>query len=288
MNADLIENREVLCLPHLTALRLAGTDTAEFLDRQLTAPATGLAVGEARLACWCDPKGRVIAPLWLIRTDQQAFCMILATALAGTVQHRLALYVLRDDVRVQPVSASECVAGVESAEAAPPHAWPVLTWRPTARLTVVDSSFARVDPSGVAAWRRADIEHGLPWLDQATTQRFLPQALGMERWRAIDYNKGCYPGQEVISRTHYLGRLKRGLWRVQVEVAEAAVPGTEVNDSRGHALGHLLDAVHSEPGAAALAVLHDTCTDKVLSLGLQEGEVRVQLRHRVESETSSE
>jgi len=280
-----------LCLPHLGALRLAGTETSAFLDRQLTVPASKLQPGDGRLACWCEPKGRVVAPLWLVRHAQQAFSVILSAALVDSVCRRLRLYVLRDDVGVQSIAASECVAGVESIDDEAAADWPALSWRPRAKLAVLDVAEVTApgaNAAAVADWRLGDIEHGLPWLDETTTGRFLPQALGMDRWRAIDYNKGCYPGQEIIARTHYRGRLKRGLWRVRVNAAQSAVPGSDVTDTEGKLHGHLLDTVRSDQGAAALAVLHDSCTHEVLSLACHGEAVRLQQRYRVDSGTTSE
>jgi len=63
----------------------------------------------------------------------------------------------------------------------------------------------------VARWRAEDLVHGLPRLDAAQSEQWTPQMLSLERLRAFSVRKGCYPGQEIVARTHFLGKQKREL-----------------------------------------------------------------------------
>ena len=74
---------------------------------------------------------------------------------------------------------------------------------------VDDSNEASADPADLAQWRSEELLSGLTWLGMKTTNQFIPQMLGLERLNAVSFKKGCFPGQEVVARVKYLGKLKR-------------------------------------------------------------------------------
>ena len=99
-----------------------------------------------------------------------------------------------------------------------------------------------------AAWRASDLAHGLPRLGDDQVDRWTPQQLSLDRLRAYSVKKGCYPGQEIVARTHFLGQAKRGL--VLLEGDAPIAPGADV-----HVGGASSGTVVSAEGALALAVL---------------------------------
>ncbi len=253
-------------IPYLSCLRTSGTDAAEFLDAQLTVKLSSLRAGQRKPACWCNAKGQVLASLLVLRETADSFLLVLDSSLLNLVQQRLSLYILRSQVNLKPADDISI------------HALPGESDGPVWAQLLCGSDHQDGKPRAeqINAWQLQDINAGWCWLSTATSGQFLPQMLAMEHWQALDYKKGCYPGQEVIARAHYLGRLKRSLWRVQWEhpndVALPA-PGTHLSDQSGTVQGQLLISAHSAARvhgpskdlALGLAVLHDNHIDTVLS-----------------------
>jgi folate-binding protein YgfZ len=126
-----------------------------------------------------------------------------------------------------------------------------------ARGIALAPGHATVDAPAFDAWQRANIADRLPWIGPASTGRYVPQAMELERIGAIRFDKGCYPGQEIAARLHFRGGNKRGL-RV-VEAGEGHVEdGAGLIDASGALAGHVLYGVAAENGrpAEALAVVN--------------------------------
>lgn len=242
-------------VPYLSYLTVSGSDAATFLDAQFSVNVSTLNNQDRRLACWSNAKGQVIAALLVIRDDAERFTLILSADLIANVQQRMRMYVLRSQVTVEPG------AGVVCAPSA-------LEDQPLWRQLQVAEGADPADADALSGWRARDIEDGLCWLDSETSEQFLPQMLGMPQLNALDYKKGCYPGQEVIARAHYLGRVKRRLWRVSIDTdAESPLPlpGTPLAANDGQPAGTLMTAANCGSSTIGLAVLHDNHRDTVLS-----------------------
>jgi folate-binding protein YgfZ len=102
-----------------------------------------------------------------------------------------------------------------------------------------------------ARWKAFDLLHGLPRLPAEQREQWTPQQLSLERLQAFSVKKGCYPGQEIVARTHFLGKTKRGL--VLFEASTAVAPGSEVSNA-ARAVGSVVSASAGERHLA-LAVL---------------------------------
>lgn len=193
-------------LSHLSALCFSGADAGGFLHDQLSADINGLAIGEATFACYCEPKGRVLALLLVQRVDA-GYRVILSAALAQAVADRLKIYRLRAKVDIEAMH-DHAVLGFE-ADAAPPAQAIALPGSQRKLALLAEDPSAGVDDALQEAWRFADLQSGICWLGEKTSGEFLPQMLGFEELGAVNYRKGCYPGQEIVARTHYLGKVKR-------------------------------------------------------------------------------
>jgi len=110
--------------------------------------------------------------------------------------------------------------------------------------------------SDEGAWALEEIRAGRPLVVQATQDLFVPQMVNLERLGAVDFKKGCYPGQEIVARTQYRGVLKRRM--VRARVAAAAAPGNDLyaDDLPGQASGTVVNAAPApEGGSELLAVV---------------------------------
>lgn len=208
-------------LPYLTIHKVSGVDAGGFLHAQLAADISALADGQSCFAAYCSPRGQVIALLLICRQDP-AWFIITQASLASLVTNRLRMFVLRAKVTIEALHEMQ-VAGLNEHE--------IATAR-TAVFTPVGESlrYGLTAPgvehgAAVQRWRREEIRRGISWLQSETSERFLPQMLGLERIGAVSFAKGCYPGQEIIARTRYLGKLKRKPVLLELDGGPALKPG---------------------------------------------------------------
>lgn len=189
-------------ISYLDVLRLRGTDTRRFLHNQLSADIQSLQSGEASFACLCHPKGRVIA-LLLVQITGDGALLGCASALSAAVTARLGMFVLRDDVHIDRPEDLAVLAGPADSSGSEPALANAL---PGLAYALAPPGSAEAD---AGAWKAAELERGVAWLNAATSEQFLPQMLGYEGIGALNFRKGCFPGQEIIARTRYLGKLKQ-------------------------------------------------------------------------------
>jgi folate-binding protein YgfZ len=229
--------------PLLAVLRVRGADAIAFLDSQLTrnVPPSGT----ASPAGYCSPKGRLLATFVIWREvvagadAENAVGLLVPTDLAESIAKRLKMYVMRAKATIELVGDDTVVEGVIAAtDASLPVVWGVDHADGSTRIRYPDADgrirFARIGPApaagaGVddATWRWLDIRAGLPSITTATQDRFVPQMVNLEALGGVDFRKGCFPGQEVVARSQYLGKLKRRT--ALAAVAGDAVPAAGVD-----------------------------------------------------------
>lgn len=212
--ASITRNRSKLSteiIPYLAVARFSGADAGTFLQSQLSADIESLGVDESTLACYCTPKGKVLG-LLLVGREGGDFLLAGSHVLLPGILRRLKMYVLRSKVVIEE-EPSRAVAG-----------------SPGPAYRFVESGENRAD---VEAWRAQELRAGVSWLDEGSQERFIPQMLGFEGIGAVSFKKGCYPGQEIVARARYLGKVKRKPLIVEAENAPAPETGSKVRLLRG-------------------------------------------------------
>jgi tRNA-modifying protein YgfZ len=208
-------------LPSWASLRVTGPDAESFLQGQLS---SDVRPQGASWSSYNSPKGRMLAVLRLTRSAD-AFELRLPQDLLDPVSRRLRMFVLRSKVVLTPSAAASAGAAVAQAD------------------------------------RRALIEAGVPVVVPATQDHWVAQMANLDRIGGISFDKGCYTGQEVVARLHYLGNLKKRMFRVQGSGAPPA-PGTPIHEGLGdgQSVGDIVDAVDSGGGrfvaSAVLQIAH--------------------------------
>jgi len=264
-------------LPGHRVLVLSGRDAAAFAHAQFMNDVAGLPVGNWQWNGWLTPKGRLVALFALCKRNEQALWLLLPDADPTELATALQRFVFRSKVTLegradlvvsggfaQPARASqaqfsEIGDGIEldmGAEGGP-------------RVLRIGAG-AGLSTDGSDRWAAFDLEHGLPRLPPSQAGQWTPQQLSLDRLRAYSVKKGCYPGQEIVARTHFLGQAKRGL--ALFEAGSAMSVGSEVRDGE-RALGTIV----SVSGCHALAVLpreHDAVTLHADGIPLQEVPLR--------------
>ena len=201
----------MIALSYLSAIRFSGADAGDFLHNQLSADVLALTSGESTFACYCEPKGRVLALMLVCRLDE-SYYIIMARSLAATVADRLKIYVMRSKVTIE-VLTEYAVSGLQADDAPELSSTSIaavqLPHSDKWLLVNTDENRPDADTPAQDAWKISELKAGISWLCPETGGQFLPQMLGFDQLGAVNYRKGCYPGQEIVARTHYLGKVKR-------------------------------------------------------------------------------
>ena len=249
-------------LRHLGVIRARGAEAASFLQSQLTNDVLTLGPERARLAGFCSAKGRLQASFWVVRPQPDELLLICAADLLAPTLKRLSMFVLRAKCKLDDASAELPLLGVAGVGLVPTGALP---WqvRDTAlgktirvpdaagqpRCIVIGASVVALPDVPVLAldtWRWLDLQAGVPLIQAATVDKFVPQMLNYEVLGGVDFKKGCYPGQEVVARSQYRGTIKRRmfLFDADVDARADATPGTELFDARdpGQPAGMVVNA----------------------------------------------
>lgn len=195
------------------ALRLAGADAADFLQGYLTADLDGLTPNAALPMAYCTLKGRVLASGWVAGTPTDVLLLVGADV-ADALAKDLGKYLLFAKAKLQPVADGLAFAAEPATDA--------ITLPPTSyhlRLAPADS--------GHDAFANACVATGFVVATTATSQRFLPQMIGLTAIGAVSFAKGCYLGQEVVARAEHRGEVKQKLHRFETADGTPAV-GTDV------------------------------------------------------------
>lgn len=238
---------------------LEGRDALAFAQAQAMNDVAALGDGQWQWNGWLTPKGRLIALFALLRRDAQAAWLLVPDGAGPMLAEGLRRYLfrsklaiaLREDLHVSGAFAAH--ASASGAQAADEDGGVALdfTGAGGARTAWIGTRPGADDADALARWRAADLAHGLPRLGAAQRERWTPQQLSLERLRAFSVKKGCYPGQEIVARTHFLGQAKRGLALLHADAPVA--PGAEVR-ADGAVVGEVA-SVAEAPQVLALAVL---------------------------------
>jgi folate-binding protein YgfZ len=240
-------------------LSVTGEQAREFLHAQLTNDIANLARDRAALAGWCSAKGRLLAT-FLVVPSPDGFLLQLSRDLAAPVAKRLSMFVLRAKVRVADESEAWTQMGAWGDVPGAP-AMPLATTGGDASLLVrIDErrvlmlSRQAQAPAGArevpeAAWSLDEIRAGRPLITAATQDLFVPQMVNLEALGGVSFQKGCYPGQEIVARAQYRGQVKRRMKHLQAPAGVELKPGQEYEG------GTVVDAAPASSSVELLAVL---------------------------------
>jgi folate-binding protein YgfZ len=263
--ASCIEGEDFFALPAYSVVDLNGPDAVAFAHSQFANDVTALAIGQWQWNCWLTAKGRVIAVFALLHLGQDRVRLLLPDLPAAEMAAALGRFVFRRKVSLQ-ARTDLGVSGRFAAPAAARGQQLALTG------TDPESQGVELDLGGPGqprclvvapwsapevaqleqAWARADLQLGLPRLGADQREHWTPQQLGLERLSAYSVKKGCYPGQEIVARTHFLGKAKREALLLQVP--GTATPGMEVH-AAGEVVGRLASVAGHGP-TLGLAVVN--------------------------------
>ncbi|NMG74074.1 YgfZ/GcvT domain-containing protein [Aromatoleum diolicum] len=277
----------VVPLVHLGLIRSAGDDSVGFLHNLLSNDVKKLGADGAQWSSFNTPKGRMLASL--LMWNDAAGQMIAASAdVQPMLLKKLSMYVLRSKVQLGDAGADTVLIGVSGGDtsavlaragiAAPVAPMTqavagevrcirldernlVLALSSTSAPEIFDKLVASgAHKAGTAAWQLAMIRAGLPLITAATQEEFVAQMLNFEVIGGVSFSKGCYPGQEIVARTQYLGKLKKRMYRIHVNTDTAPAAGADVftPDFGEQSAGKLVNVVPAPDGGFEALVVMQT------------------------------
>ena len=291
-------------LNHLGVIAADGVDAASFLHSQLTQDFTALGLGEARLAGYCSAKGRLLASFVAWKEAHDQIRLACSAEVLSAVLKRLSMFVLRSKAKLTNASEATRLIGLSGeaardwlGEDAPARAW---TRTQVAGASIIRLPDAAGQPrylwAGVAdddtpegdsepeqalpdlplsTWQWLEVQSAVPNIVGATVEQFVPQMVNLEAVGGVNFQKGCYPGQEVVARSQYRGTLKRRGFLLHGEAPLAA--GQEIFHSGdpGQPSGMIVNAAPAPAGGwSAFAELKLSAAEAgSLHLGSIEGPV---------------
>lgn len=284
-------------LSHLGLIRVSGEEAPTFLQNQLSNDIRRVDANRSQLSSYCSPKGRMFTIFRLFAYGGHYY-LRMPTGLIEPVLKRLRMFVLRSKVTLDDASGD-----LQRIGAAGPGTHEALATQfgdvPAETNTAVETDSVKIlrvpgnerfeiyappdklqplwdaiattlTPAGADAWPLLDILNGIPNVYPETSEHFIPQMANLQLIDGVNFKKGCYPGQEVVARMQYLGKLKRSMYRLQAEDNQVPTPGTEVvsiTDGKPHEAGEIVDArALPDGGYTALAVLQIGSIEQKLEL----------------------
>ena len=295
-----LENGSVISpLTQYGVIRFSGEESLAFLQGQLSSDVARVEPESAQYSSYSSPKGRMLAS-FLIYRAQGDYLLQISADLQAAIQKRLSMFVMRSKTRASDATADLALIGVAGPQAAAtltratgvalPAELAASDWvqgliigLPNQRYQLVVAADAAAAvwqslleagavPVGEPVWRLTEVRAGTPWITSATQEEFVPQMANMELIGAVSFSKGCYPGQEIVARTQYLGKLKRRMLRVQFDAEASAGQEVFSAEMNGQASGRLmLSAPAANGGSEALVVVQMASVEHGLHLGHQSG-----------------
>ena len=283
-------------IQHFGLIRFSGADTQTFLHTQLSCDVAALKPGRSTYGAYCTPKGRMLASFLLWRTEADYF-MQLPSSLREPIQKQLTKYILRSKVKATDVSDDWTLIGVSGDDAAgrveqaaglapkelhdvasspdvmvlrlPIDRYEIVAARDKAP-GILEKLAAGAQQRDSEYWDWLEIRAGVPVVTPATQEQLVPQMANLDLIGGVSYEKGCYPGQEIVARMHYRGTLKQRMYRARVATAERLEPGEKLYSPAfgEQACGTVINAARSpEGGCDILAAIQIAAAEK--------GEVRL-------------
>jgi folate-binding protein YgfZ len=248
-----------------STIKVEGDDRVQFLQGQLTQDINLITQHKALFSGFCNPKGRVLA-FMLCYMDQATIHIQIDSSIEESILRRLKMYILRSKVSMSLLGDQFTCIGFMGSEAllkqgiqAPKSYLDIVrshdvmimrVGKNTERFQLMGeaskvNSFMQLNlpeytSMSIESWNNLNILDGVPDIYPSTQEAFIPQSLNMDLMDGINFKKGCYTGQEIVARTHYLGKVKRRMYRAFIESQEALTPGDQILNEKKEAIGQLV------------------------------------------------
>jgi hypothetical protein len=288
---QIVHSGNLICdLSHYGLIAAYGNDAETFLQGQFTNDISHVDSGHSQLSSYCTPKGRMLANFRIFKQDETWF-LSLPYELVEPTLSRLRMFVMRSKVTLEDaddalmrfgLSGATAVEQLKAITGSIPEVVDTVVQHENytlIRVAGIESRFeiyglldgmtqlwqaldVNAAPVGANIWELLNIQAGIPVIVTQTTEAFVPQMTNMELINGVDFKKGCYTGQEIVARMHYLGKLKRRMYRINIDTDQRPAPGDSLyteESKGGSGTGTIVNAQQQADGSYdALAVIQIT------------------------------
>ncbi len=291
-------------LSHMSVVDITGEDASSFLQGQFSNDLLQVSETQAQVTGYCSPKGRLLALPLIIGTGE-GYRLLLPASVKDAFLKRLGMFVMRAAVTLTERPDLACL-GLQAENAGSIDALPdelgalplapmdsassdeqqLVRWHDAAmgeslpRYLLVAGmdriqeiwTQSSLTKNNNLLWRLGDISAGIPSITSGVTESFVPQMINLQLIDALSFTKGCYPGQEIVARMQYLGKLKRHmcLFHMGADATTAPAAGDKLTSGTDQEAGIVVDAVqYSDQYTAILAVTKVSADDSTLQFNGQ-------------------
>ena len=258
-------------------IKVSGADAEEFLQNQFSNDIKKLDNYNLQINAYCQHQGKIIALFWVIRTDN-SFLLSFPIDLLEKVISRLQMFVIMSDVLIENASEEFSQIGLIDEKVEGSY---LINERMSLFITSPKEQIVKnstIDDE----WTKASIDSQLPEVFLSTSEMFVPQMLNLDIDEVgVNFSKGCYPGQEVVARLHYLGQAKRRLFSFQcdfeVQIGDnlycSSSKSAKVRGDRYKGSGVVVNTVKYHTNFYCLATLDVDVKDKKITINNKSGQV---------------
>lgn len=284
---DIEQSTILVDLSHRGLLKASGEDAEDFLQGQFCNDVRAVDISHSQLSAYCTPKGRILTSFRLFQSDDAYFMNMQRDVIDATLK-RLRMFVLRSKVTLDDVSNEFVQLGIsgpqasrllEAALGSVPNAINAVVCKGHIVCVRIPGQTSRFEVYGPEAemrplwqalsavaglvashyWTWLGIRAGIPVITAPVVEAFVPQMINLHWIDGLSFKKGCYPGQEIVARTHYLGKLKRRMYLAHINTPTCPAAGDDVHrlaEPQGQGAGKILMS-HSSPqgGCDVLVVM---------------------------------
>jgi len=252
----------------LGVICIEGDDALTFLQGQSTPDLRKIGLGQSVFGAFCNAQGRVIANGWF-QAIPTGFRLVISRSLVPSLMKRLRMYVLRAKVTVNDVSDDATLWLTREHEPLLTQEWVIqgpmgVTLVATQPDSLPDET-VKLEGDALALLL---IQAGIPLVTSETTERYIPHMLSMDALGGLSFDKGCYTGQEIVTRTQFLGKVKRTLYRIATDHSIQPEMGTAITArNTGEAIGEIFTwAQLPGGGGTGLSVIRNEVANEPLEI----------------------
>jgi len=270
-------------LDNRSLLKISGSDAESFLQAQLSNNINELDSSSIQLNAYCQHQGKMLALFWVMRSNDD-FLLSFPLDLLEIIKSRLQMFVIMSDVTIDDVTDDYLQIGVidENQNKA-------FTINDKLSLIITPSNeLEKLNISSKDTWDKACIDSSLPEVYLSTSEKMVPQMLNLDIDEiGVNFSKGCFPGQEVVARLHYLGVAKRRLFAFEsdseINVGDALFCSTsksaKARGARYKASGIVVSKVKYNMQFYCLATLEVASKDEKVTLHNEQGPILKRIKN---------
>ena len=226
-------------LNNRSLIKVSGEDSEVFLQSQFSNDIKKIQDYQIQINAYCQHQGKIIAIIWVFKKDE-AFYLSIPDDLKKLVLSKLNMFKLMSNVEIEDYSEKIYQYGLIKEDNNK-------SFKINENLSLLTTRKSLIDFQDNSHWEMACVNDSLPEINLNLFEKYIPQALNLDiDQMGVSFTKGCYPGQEIVARMHYLGKPKRRLFRFTSKFKVSIGDTLNVNDSKSlKASGEVIRVAHT-------------------------------------------